>query len=256
METLIHEKVYRGEKLLKKMSEQPFVICGVGAIGSNLVENMVRQGFKNFTVIDFDRVDDHNRHTQVWHKRDIGQLKTSVLKNYVYSIMGITVKDVCKKLEDLNVGKLLNKDSIVIDCFDNPESRKLIYDYCKKNNIECLHIGLSMDCAEITWNENYVIPKRSGEDICEYPMARNIIMFSVIVGTESIIGYLRDDIKNDYMVSLNDMKVSCIKNVDSKFYVKSETSSGTTILGSKIIGEFGVKLKNSIGVPSCQRQIL
>ena len=32
-------------------------------------------------------------------------------------------------------------------------------------------------------------------------------------------------------------------DVNEKFYVRSETSSGTTILGSKIIGEFGTKLE-------------
>ena len=211
MNTLIHEEKFRGKTLLQKMSEQEFIICGVGAIGSNLVENMVRQGFKKFTVIDFDRVDDHNRHTQAYSRRDIGQLKVNALKTKIYDLMGISIETVSSKLEICNVKKLLKSGAIVVDGFDNPEGRKLVTDYCHTNKITCLHAGLYKDCAEVHWNAGYRVPDPvKGLDVCEYPLARNIILMAITVATEVIIRYLDKGVMENYYITLGDMKINLI----------------------------------------------
>jgi len=212
MNTLVHEEKFRGLPLLKKMAEQEFIICGVGAIGSNLVENMVRQGFKKFTVIDFDRVDDHNRHTQAYNRRDIGQLKVNALKTKVYDLMGVSIEAVTSKLEATNMRKLLLKPgAIVVDGFDNSESRRLVTEFCNSNKITCLHAGLYKDVAEIHWNAGYHVPDPvKGMDICEYPLARNIILMAITVATEVIIRYLDRGVVENYVITLGDMKISPI----------------------------------------------
>lgn len=208
MNTLVHEQVYRGEALLEKMAAQPFVICGAGAVGSNLVNNMTRQGFQKLTVIDMDRVEDHNRHTQVWTRRDQGQLKAAMLKNHVFMNMGISIEAVSRKLEESNVKKMLPKGSIVVDGFDNMESRKVVTDHCKSNGIECLHVGLAADYAEVIWNERYHVPKNVvAQDVCEYPLARNVIVIAAAVATECLIRYLSTGEKRNYMITLGDLKI-------------------------------------------------
>ena len=209
MKTLIHEEVYRGEALLKSIAECSLVFCGVGAIGSNLVDNMIRQGFQKISAIDFDRVDDHNRNTQIWTRRDIGQLKVAALKAFAFNAMGVTIDAVSRKLETSNVGKLLKKGSLIIDGFDNPESRGLVTSHCKEQSIDCLHVGLYRDVAEVTWNEVYTVPKAvKGMDVCEYPLARNIIMMAVTVATECVIRYLAEGKKESYLLTLKDLKIS------------------------------------------------
>ena len=209
MNTLIHEEKFRGEALLKKMAEQEFVICGVGAIGSNLVENMIRQGFKKFTVIDFDRVDDHNRHTQVFSRRDIGQLKVAALKSKMYESMGITLNIVSSKLESTNIIKYIKAGVFVVDGFDNSESRRLVTTYCQANKITCLHAGLYKDVAEIHWNAGYRVPDPvTGMDVCEYPLARNIILMAITVATEVIIRYLDKGVCENYVITLGDFKIT------------------------------------------------
>jgi tRNA A37 threonylcarbamoyladenosine dehydratase len=211
MNTLVHEEKFRGLGLLKKMAEQEFIICGVGAIGSNLVENMVRQGFKKFTVIDFDRVDDHNRHTQAYGRRDIGQLKVSTLKTKIYDLMGISIETVSSKLESGNVKKLLKPGSIVVDGFDNSESRRLVADHCRANKILCLHAGLYKDCAEVHWNDGYRVPEPvKGLDVCEYPLARNVILMAITVATEVIIRYLEKGVMENYYITMGDMKINLV----------------------------------------------
>lgn len=211
MNTLIHEEKYRGDGLLKKMAEQELIVCGAGALGSNIVENMARQGFKKFTVIDFDRVDDHNRHTQAYDRRDVGQLKVAALKSKIFNIMGFSITDIAKKLEESNLKKYLKKDSLIIDGFDNSESRGLITKYCLENDILCLHAGLYKDYAEIRWNPVYRVPAPvKGLDVCEYPLARNIVMMASIVTIEIIINYLELGVFNNFEITLKDMTISNI----------------------------------------------
>lgn len=211
MRTLEHEIVYRGEEILQKIKNQPVIVCGAGAIGSNLIDNMARQGFEKITVIDFDRVDDHNRHTQIWTKRDVGTLKVHALKNYVFNAMQISIDFKKIKLTESSVSDLLKKDSIVIDGFDNAESRRIVTQYCKDNSIECLHVGLYQDYAEIIWNEYYDTPDDSrAADVCEYPLARNVILLAVSVVTEVLIRFISKGIKEQYTITLGDFKI-CTK---------------------------------------------
>jgi tRNA A37 threonylcarbamoyladenosine dehydratase len=173
-----------------------------------MVNNVIRMGFTKITVIDFDRVSESNLSTQLWGRRDIGQLKVVALKNMIFNSVGITITDIPRKLEISNVGKLLKRGSLVIDGFDNYESRALVAEHCKEFEIECLHVGLAQDFSEITWNNIYKIPKvTKGLDVCEYPLARNIVMMSVVVGTESIVRYLDTGAKESYFITLGDLKI-------------------------------------------------
>jgi molybdopterin/thiamine biosynthesis adenylyltransferase len=211
MNTLIHEEKFRGPGLLKKMAEQEIIVCGAGAIGSNLIENMARQGFKKITVIDFDRVDDHNRHTQIFGRRDIGQMKVSAVQARIYDMTGVNAVPVPKKLEASNVKKLLTAGALVVDGFDNSDSRRLVADHCRANKILCLHAGLYKDYAEVHWNEGYRVPEPvKGLDVCEYPLARNIIMMAITVATEVIIRYLEKGTFENYSITLGDMKINLI----------------------------------------------
>lgn len=208
MNTLIHEEKYRGDKLLKKISECAITSCGAGAVGSLMVDNLCRQGFKNIQVIDYDRVESHNCSNQIYSRRDVGQLKVAALKTAVFNSMGVTITDISRKLETSNVDKLLKKGTLVIDGFDNVESRALVYEHCKKNQITCLHVGLAQDSAEVTWNAVYKVPKAvKGLDVCEYPLARNIVLMAITVATEVIIRYLDTGAQESYFITLGDLKI-------------------------------------------------
>ena len=208
MEPLVHEVAYRGEDVVNKLKSQPIVVCGCGAIGSNLIYNMIRMGFETITVIDFDRIEDHNRGTQIWGKREVNGKKAQIMKNTAFASMGININAVDKKLEQGNISKLLPKGSIVIDAFDNSESRGLVTEYCKKAGVDCLHIGLSEGYAEIVWNEKYVVTKDSaGADVCEYPLSRSICMFSVVIGIETLVRYIGEGEKVSRSVTLGDMRI-------------------------------------------------
>lgn len=202
-----HEQIYRGKDTLAKIRNFPLVIGGAGAIGSNLTENLVRQGFGNLTVIDKDRIEDRNINTQIWTKRDIGALKAYTIRNKIFEIAGIEVSAVSRVLEKRNATKFINPDSFVIDAFDNSESRRLLKDFCLAAGIDCLHIGFSGDYGEIIWNEDYRVPDDKGEDDCDYPLARNLIMLLTGVASEVIVRFVVSGEKKNYTITLEDFKI-------------------------------------------------
>lgn len=209
MNILAHEKAYRSDSLLQKIASTNITVCGCGALGSNLIDNMVRQGFKKITVIDMDRIEEHNSGTQIWDKPEVGTLKADRMKHRVYTSTAVVIESIAKELTEDNINKFLKNSQIVIDTFDNPPSRKLIYDFCKNKKIHCLHTGLFQDYAETIWNENYIVPKGTrGIDVCEYPLARNIVLLAVAITTEVLIDFIDKGHKNNFSITLKDKKIS------------------------------------------------
>jgi len=205
---LVHERMYRGPKVLKAMESLRVAICGAGAVGSNLVDNMARQGFKKMVVIDMDRIKAHNIPTQTWTRREIGQYKATMLQRAVFESSETMVDAVLKKLETGNVKKMLSDATLVVDGFDNSESRRIVADHCRQAKKDCLHVGLAKDYAEVIWNERYRVPRDVvGLDVCEYPMARNTIILAVGVATETIVRYVATGRKHNYVITLGDFKI-------------------------------------------------
>jgi len=212
MDVLTHETAYRGEETIAEIKKRHILVCGCGAVGSNLIYNMAKQGFENISVIDNDRIEKHNIGNQTWGLREVQAKKVQIMKNQISLATGISIFPIDKKLDKSNIKKLFSKDlnnTIIVDGFDNFESRGVITDHCRENDIDCLHIGLSEHYAEIVWNEKYSIPKvdKSGVDVCEYPLSRNIAMLANIIGIESIIRYIATDEKKSYSITLGDLKI-------------------------------------------------
>jgi len=213
MDMLTHETAYRGEDAINKVKVKPIIVGGCGAIGSNLIYNMAKQGFENISVIDDDRIEKHNTGSQMWSMREVNGKKVQIMKNMVFAATGkVAIKDIDKKLTESSIKKLIgnDKNSIFIDGFDNAEARGLVTNYCKDNKLECLHIGLSDTYAEVVWNDNYIVPsgKKAGPDVCEYPLSRNIAMFAVTIGIETLIKFITEGIKKSYSITLKDLKIS------------------------------------------------
>lgn len=204
-----HEEIYRGKEMMGMLGTKHLTVCGAGAIGSNLVDNLARQGFKSFRVIDFDRVDQHNINNQLYFKRDVGCLKVQSLESIIYEASGASVEAVSKKLEADNVKKYIKDTDLVIDAFDNIKSRMLVRDFCKKNKIPCVHAGVLVDFGEVVWNENYQLSEEQagGLDVCDYPLARNIVLGVVVLSSEIVIDYFVNNKQRNAIISLKNLAV-------------------------------------------------
>jgi len=205
-----HEVSYRSSDVFKKMQNTKICVCGVGALGSNLVNVLLRQGIGNITVIDMDRVEESNVATQVYTLRDVGQKKTRALQSLMHQATKKVIEPVDKQLRANNARKLLKGQDIVVDVFDNWESRGLVKDTCDDLKIPCIHAGMSDDgFAEIKWNNIYSIPvvEVKQEDICDYPLAANLVHFTVAVLSEVIVQFISNGKQLNREITLKDTGV-------------------------------------------------
>jgi len=205
MPSYYHERLYRSAELMTKMRTFPITLCGAGAIGSNMAENLVRAGFATIKVIDNDRVEERNLSTQPFYRADIGAHKATILANTLYRALGVNIEPSVTKLTTHNVKKLLKGSQLVIDGFDNSTARAAVSQYCK--TIPCLHVGLASDYAEIIWNEEYRVPSAAQDDVCDYPLARNLVLLAVAVASEIVIAFVKDGSKRSLTVTLQDFAV-------------------------------------------------
>jgi len=192
---------------MAKLQTYPITICGAGAVGANLTENLARCGLAKLKVIDLDRIEDRNLSTQPYYKSDVGAYKAKIITNSLYRALGVAVDGVTKELTPENCPQLLSKTNLVIDAFDNSGSRLAVTNYCQNQQLPCLHVGLDADYAEIIWNEIYRVPSPSRDDVCDYPLARNLVMMGVAIATEVIINYIATGEQKSYTITLKDFAV-------------------------------------------------
>jgi molybdopterin/thiamine biosynthesis adenylyltransferase len=205
----LHEALYRGKEALERLGKARIAICGAGALGSHLVDNLLRHGAKLLTVIDQDRVEQHNIGTQVYDQGDIGAYKADVLRARCFRAAGVEIEAVAKPLTEKNIAKLLRSADLVVDTFDNSASRRLVTEHCRDQNLACLHLGLNADYGEVIWNETYRVPNDVVEgNACEYPLARNLILFIVALGSEAALRFLLAGERRSYSFTLGDLTIN------------------------------------------------
>ena len=204
---LYHEELYRTEAVLRAIRDLGVTVCGAGALGANIAESLARQGFGRLRVIDHDRVEERNLSTQPYYRMDIGAGKAKILGDNLYRALGGAVESRMETLTARNASKLLAGSALVIDAFDNSAARQAVADHCRVHDIPCLHAGLANGYAEVLWNEGYRVPSPANDDVCDYPLARNLVLLTVAVACECVVGWAANGEKRGYTVTLGDLTV-------------------------------------------------
>jgi len=205
---LLHEILANDQEYLYNMASKTVVICGVGAIGSHLANHLVRQGISKMRVIDDDRVEEHNIGTQLYGITDIGAFKTKALQARIYLDMEIDVLAETRRLTQSNTKKFLKNADLIVDCFDNSESRKLVMNYCGFYEKACLHCGMGEGYGLVHWNAGYQVPKDTiAPDVCEYPLSLDLIKMTVLMANTASKEYLLYGFESNYECTIRDFKV-------------------------------------------------
>lgn len=140
------------------------VIVGVGALGSHVVQ-FLRNLDVHLTVIDFDRVEQHNVASQFHAQGTVGRSKVVGLKQSMQFLFKRRIEVVPHRLTDQNVWQLLHEADLVIDCLDNAYSRSLVQDGCAEWGIACLHGALdgAGSFGRVVWSEDFTIDTEPAE---------------------------------------------------------------------------------------------
>ncbi len=135
-------KLVLGDDGVEKLKKKHIIICGIGGVGSYVLEACARIGINNITVVDKDVVDVTNINRQLLALNStINMPKVEVAKNRVLDInKEAHIKAVKDNITKENIAQILKQENIsyVIDAVDNFEAKISIIKYCKEKNIKCI----------------------------------------------------------------------------------------------------------------------
>jgi molybdopterin/thiamine biosynthesis adenylyltransferase len=142
------------------------VFCGVGALGSHAV-TLCRTLPIEISLVDFDRVESRNLLSQAYTRAAVGKNKAEALRLQLRTFYGIEATAYPVRLVATNIDQVAAGADLLVDGFDNPESRRLVRDHA----IPSVHAGLSAEgtFGLIRWAERFVpdAPDEPGQATCQ-----------------------------------------------------------------------------------------
>lgn len=104
---------------------QAITVIGAGAIGSFTVLSLVKMGFENVTVYDFDDVSVENMNCQWYRLQDIGKKKAEALRDLIREFTGVDINAVSERFQEQPLR------GIVITAVDSMAARRHIWERIK-----------------------------------------------------------------------------------------------------------------------------
>lgn len=105
------------------------VIYGAGSVGSHVAYELCKMGVKEITIVDFDKIEPHNISNQFYAVEQLGESKSSSLKQNLLQFTGSNVEIYEQKLtEEGEFPFSIATDALHIMTFDNIEARKIVFD--------------------------------------------------------------------------------------------------------------------------------
>lgn len=112
---------------LAKIQAVKIGIAGAGGLGSNAAQMLVRTGFKNFKIVDFDVVEPSNLNRQFFFLAQVGRKKVEALAENLRLINpAVQIEAVAAKIESNNVEAMFADCSVVVEAFDKAEYKKML----------------------------------------------------------------------------------------------------------------------------------
>lgn len=146
------------------------VFCGGGALGSHALF-LGRDLEHELAVIDFDRVETKNLASQWFVKQMVGKNKATALKMQLLNFYEVKLQDFTVKLTTLNAETLLDPADLVVECFDNAESRRVVQEFVRAKEKPCVHAGLAAngEFGVVRWDKHFTIDEEGapGQTTCE-----------------------------------------------------------------------------------------
>ena len=134
-----------------KLSSMKVCIIGAGAVGNEVLKNLVLLGVGTLDVYDFDKIEIHNLTRSVLFREcDIGQAKSEVACARARDLdPNISVKAHFGDFWDLvSVSKLQSFD-LVFCCVDNFEARIKLNKICYLASVDLINIGIDSRYASV-----------------------------------------------------------------------------------------------------------
>lgn len=155
-----------------KVGQSRIIIFGVGGVGGQALESLVRAGFKHITIVDRDVVEETNLNRQlIATVKTLGKPKVMVAKERMLEIdPEVTINTQFVEITEENITSFtLESYDFVVDAIDSFCAKMALIKYCLSNNIpliSAMGAGNRLDPTKIVISDIF---KTSGD-----PLAKKI----------------------------------------------------------------------------------
>lgn len=118
-----------GKDNFQKITKQKVLIIGIGGVGGYALEGLVRSGFQNITIVDYDKIDESNLNRQIiTNLHNIGKIKVEEASKRAKEINPhININILNMKVSEVNIKEILErKFDYIIDACDTIEVKYLL----------------------------------------------------------------------------------------------------------------------------------
>ena len=119
-----------GEARLSRLQKVRVGLAGAGGLGSNSAAYLVRSGFKQLVLVDFDAVEASNLNRQFFFADQVGMIKVEALRSNLLRInpdLKLTVAP--EKLTEDNLDRYFGECHVVVEALDRPESKRMLVEH-------------------------------------------------------------------------------------------------------------------------------
>ena len=130
-----------GKYNFEKIQQKKVLVVGIGGVGGYALETLVRSGFINIDVIDFDKIDITNLNRQIiTNQNNIGNLKIEEAILHSKSINPkVNIKAFNIFLNKDNIYEIINNNyDYIIDACDSIETKIELIKLSLENNIKII----------------------------------------------------------------------------------------------------------------------
>jgi molybdopterin-synthase adenylyltransferase len=181
------------------------VFCGVGALGSTTAV-LCRNLDATLVFIDFDRVESKNLLAQAFVKQSVGKNKAEALKAQLLNFHGVKAEAFGVRLTRDNAAQLCAGAGLLVDCFDNAESRRILSEHARAASTPLVHAAVSGDgtFGIIRWDERFTPDPEdhAGQATCEG--GEHLPLLGLLDGAlaRTIQDFVKAGVRRDSMVGL------------------------------------------------------
>ncbi len=181
------------------------IFCGVGALGSTAVV-LCRNLDASLRLIDFDRVESKNLLAQAYVKQSLGKNKAQALKLQLMNFYGVKAEAFGVRLTEQNTAELLSDAKLLVDCFDNAASRRLLSDFAKNTDTPLVHAAVSADgtFGLVRWDQRFKADEEdsAGQATCEGGEHLPLIGLLSATLARAVQDFVKNGEQRDSMVAL------------------------------------------------------
>lgn len=172
----------------EKLITSKVLVMGAGGLGSGVIMNLAAFGVGQIKIIDDDVVREESLNTQLIHRyKNISRAKVMSAKDWIQDFNPDIKVELDKiKLNELNYFNVIQGYDVIVDCFDNYESKYMLNEIALRHKKILVHGGVKALCGQVTT----IVPDRTGCLSCVMPKPRvfkedSLASFSPVVNTIS-----------------------------------------------------------------------